>query len=165
MVKMEVSAIAELEYSTSSVDSCESSRSSILSCHKTGASVESEIRTSLLDMLRSPRPSDLARKRKIHANPPPVGNKQSQAGTSTRKHEPKTVTSFITQECRECLALKRNVVANYWSSSARMVFLVQPSSAAAERVFSMLNRSFGDQQRNSLEDYVEATNMLQYNKR
>ena len=51
------------------------------------------------------------------------------------------------------------------SSSARKVFLVQPLSAAAECVFSMLNRSFGDQQQNSLEDYVEATNMLQYNKR
>ena len=37
--------------------------------------------------------------------------------------------------------------------------------SAAERVFSMLNRSFGDQQQNSLEDYVEATIMLQYNKR
>ena len=55
MVKMEVSASAELEYSTSSVDGCESSRSSSLSCHKTGASVESEIRPSLLDMFRPNR--------------------------------------------------------------------------------------------------------------
>ena len=54
---------------------------------------ESEIRPSLLDTLRSPRPSDLARKRKIHTNPPPVGKKRSQAGTSAgRKHNPKTVT-------------------------------------------------------------------------
>ena len=53
MVKMEVSASAELEYSTSSVDGCESSRSSRLSCHKTGTSIESEIRLSLLDTLRS----------------------------------------------------------------------------------------------------------------
>ena len=97
MVKMEVSDSAELEYSTSSVDGCESSRSSCLSCHKTGASVESEIRPSLLDTLRSPRPSDLARKRKIYANPPPVENKRSQAGTSARKHNTKTVTPFITQ--------------------------------------------------------------------
>ena len=42
------------------------------------------------------------------------------------------------------------------------MFLVQLSSAADECVFSMLNGSFGDQQRNSLENYVEATITLQY---
>jgi hypothetical protein len=52
----------------------------------------------------------------------------------------------------------------HWSSAAQKVFLVQPSSATAERVFSMLNCSFGDQQQNALEDVVEATIMLQYNK-
>ena len=41
---------------------------------------------------------------------------------------------------------------------------MQPLSAAAEHVFSMLNRLFSDQQQNSLEDYMEATIMLQYNK-
>ena len=52
----------------------------------------------------------------------------------------------------------------YWSKAAQWVFLIQPSSAAAERVFSILNR-FSDTQTNSLEDYVESTCMLQYNKR
>ena len=52
----------------------------------------------------------------------------------------------------------------YWSQAAQWIFLVQPSSAAAERVFSILNR-FSDAQTNSLEDYVESTVMLQYNKR
>ena len=47
----------------------------------------------------------------------------------------------------------------------KKAFLVQPSSAAAERVFSVLNNSFGANQTNSLEDYVEATVMLQYNNR
>ena len=51
----------------------------------------------------------------------------------------------------------------HWSAAARKMFLIQPSSAAAERVFSILNRSFDESQTNSLEDYVEASVMLQYN--
>ncbi len=53
----------------------------------------------------------------------------------------------------------------YWSAAAHKFFLIQPSSATAERVFSILNRSFSDFQNNSLEDYVEASVMLQYNDR
>jgi len=41
-----------------------------------------------------------------------------------------------------------------WSSAA---LLVQPSSAAAERVFSLLNSSFTNQQDLSLQDYVETS--------
>ena len=52
-----------------------------------------------------------------------------------------------------------------WLSAAQKLFLVQPSSASAERVFSILKHSFGEQQQNSLEDYVEATVMSQFNKR
>ena len=54
-----------------------------------------------------------------------------------------------------------------WSrtaSNASKVLLVQPSSAAAERVFSLLSNCFSDRQQNCLEDYVEASLMLQYNK-
>ena len=50
-----------------------------------------------------------------------------------------------------------------WASAARKVLLVQPSSAAAERAFSLLNSSFGSQQHHSLCDYVETSIMLQYN--
>ena len=50
-------------------------------------------------------------------------------------------------------------------SSSSSSFSTQPSSAAAEGVFSVLNNSFGANQTNSLEDYVEATVMLQYNNR
>ena len=60
-------------------------------CDLTRGSGESESRPSLLGTLRSPRPSDLARKRKIHFNPP-AGRKRSWAGTSAGKHDPKTVT-------------------------------------------------------------------------
>ena len=52
----------------------------------------------------------------------------------------------------------------HWSALARKVRLVQPSSAAAERVFSILSNSFGDRQLNALEDYIEISVMLQYNK-
>ena len=52
-----------------------------------------------------------------------------------------------------------------WSASCAMVLLIQPSSAAAERVFSILKASFGEQQDLSLQDYIEASLMLQYNNR
>jgi len=49
-----------------------------------------------------------------------------------------------------------------WSSAARDVVLVQPSSATSERVFSA---SFGPQQDCCLQDYIESSLMLQFNKR
>ncbi len=52
-----------------------------------------------------------------------------------------------------------------WSEAARQLVLVQPSSAAAKRVFSLLNASFSEQQQQSLNDYVETSVMLQYNQR
>ena len=52
-----------------------------------------------------------------------------------------------------------------WSAALRKVLLIQPSSAAAERVFSLLNANFSDQQDHSLQDYVELSLMYQYNKR
>ena len=49
-----------------------------------------------------------------------------------------------------------------WVNDFRLELLVQPSSAAAERVFSILQR-FTAQQQSSLEDYLELSVMLQYN--
>ena len=51
----------------------------------------------------------------------------------------------------------------HWSAAARTVLLVQPSSAAAERAFSLLKASFHEQQDNSLQDYIESSLMLQFN--
>ena len=48
-------------------------------------------------------------------------------------------------------------------AAARQVLLVQPSSGASERVFSLLKNSFGDRQNSALQDYIEASLMLQYN--
>ena len=51
-----------------------------------------------------------------------------------------------------------------WSEAAKKIFLLQPSSAAAERVFSVLKNSFDEHQIHSLQDYIESSVMLQYNK-
>ena len=50
-----------------------------------------------------------------------------------------------------------------WAAAVRKVLLVQPSSAASERVFSLLKSSFNPQQQSSLQDYIETSLMLQYN--
>jgi hypothetical protein len=52
-----------------------------------------------------------------------------------------------------------------WSKACKTVLLVQPSSAAAERVFSLLSNSFSETQTSSMEDYIESSIMLQYNGR
>jgi len=51
-----------------------------------------------------------------------------------------------------------------WSTAARKVLLVQPSSPASERVFSLLKASFNPQQQSPLQDYIEASLMLQCNR-
>ena len=50
----------------------------------------------------------------------------------------------------------------HWSNAAKMVLLIQQSSDAAERVFSIFKNSYGDQQLSYLEDNVEASVMIQY---
>ena len=42
----------------------------------------------------------------------------------------------------------------HWSSAVMKVLLVQPSSAAVERVFSIIDSSFNDSQDHALVDYV-----------
>ena len=49
--------------------------------------------SSWFDKLKAPRSSDLARKRKIHPNPPPVGKKRSHTtNTGKRNYDPKKVS-------------------------------------------------------------------------
>ena len=50
-----------------------------------------------------------------------------------------------------------------WASAMKKLLLVQPSSASAERVFSLLNNYFNYKQFYTLEDYVETSIMLQFN--
>ena len=52
-----------------------------------------------------------------------------------------------------------------WAAAAKKVLVAQPYSAAADRVFSLLNSSFGSQQDSSLKDYIGSSLMLRYNNR
>ena len=52
-----------------------------------------------------------------------------------------------------------------WALAARVVFAISPNSASCERVFSLLKNLFGEQQMAALADYVQASLMLNYNKR
>ena len=52
----------------------------------------------------------------------------------------------------------------HWSTAAQKVLLLQPSSVASDRVFSLLNNLFSKRQDRSLADYVEASLMYQYNR-
>jgi hypothetical protein len=52
-----------------------------------------------------------------------------------------------------------------WWEAASLVVLVQPSSAAAERVFSLLKNFWSVQQTSSLSDAIRASLFLAYNKR
>ena len=51
----------------------------------------------------------------------------------------------------------------HWSSLVKTLLLIQPSSASAERAFSILANAFNAQQDRTLQDYLEASVMLQYN--
>ena len=51
----------------------------------------------------------------------------------------------------------------HWSAACKLILLVQPSSAAAEHIFSLLTNSFSEQQKSALEDSIEASIMFQYN--
>ena len=70
----------------------------------------------------------------------------------------------INMSCMEWWELNKSALPGL-SAAAYKVFLIQPSSAASERAFSLLNSSFNDQQYQSLQDYVEASIMLQYNRK
>lgn len=50
-----------------------------------------------------------------------------------------------------------------WAAAVKKIVLIQPSSATAEIFFSLLKNSFGERQDTSLQDYIEASLILQYN--
>ena len=50
-----------------------------------------------------------------------------------------------------------------WSAAVKKILLVQPRSASAERVFSLLQNAFSKQQEAALEETVETSVMLRYN--
>ena len=52
-----------------------------------------------------------------------------------------------------------------WALAARVVFAISPNSASCERVFALLRNLFGEKQVSALSDYLQASLMLNYNKR
>ena len=52
-----------------------------------------------------------------------------------------------------------------WRKMAKRVFAIPPTSAASERVFSLLEAMFGKDQILTLADMIQETLMLRYNKR
>ena len=52
-----------------------------------------------------------------------------------------------------------------WALAMQIIGSFTPNSAAAERVFSMLNMMFGDTQMSALVDMIQTALMLRYNKR
>ena len=52
-----------------------------------------------------------------------------------------------------------------WSSVFQKLLAIQPSSASAKWAFSLLKAAFDTQQEHALQDYIEASVMLQYNQR
>ena len=51
----------------------------------------------------------------------------------------------------------KEIVLPVWTETCKLILLVQPSSVAAERVFSILQNSFTHRQQSSLEDYVSVS--------
>ena len=51
----------------------------------------------------------------------------------------------------------------HWAGVVKKLLVIQPSSASAGRVFSLLKNAFNDQQDNALEDYFKASVMIRYN--
>ena len=52
-----------------------------------------------------------------------------------------------------------------WRKAARIVFAIPPTSAASERVLSLLEGMFGKDQDNNLSDIIQGGLMLRYNER
>ena len=52
-----------------------------------------------------------------------------------------------------------------WRKAAKLVFAIPPTSAASERVFSLLEDMFGKGHDSALSDLIQGALMLRYNKR
>ena len=162
-----------------SVDSCSTSLETRYDVIESSTSEEENQDThvqaqvvSLLSKLRAPRPSDLSRKRKIATNQPPSGKRKSRAaatesGLKTIKpekrvaeypKEPLAVSNgkLFFNGCREELCLKSSSVKNHLSSSKHL--------EGKKRLDRKEAREQNNQD-NSLQDYVETSVMLRYNKR
>ena len=122
---------ASASYSSSSTSFAAETETVVSDCEVEEAEVEAGPSTkvvSLLDRLRSPTSAEIARKRKIKANPPPKGKRRCK-GTLTS--DPKGVTPnqrvrelseepfsisnghLFCSGCREQLSLKRSIINHH----------------------------------------------------
>lgn len=74
------------------------------------------------------------------------------------------VATFTSQVLRFWRSASKTALKQ-WCKAAMIVFSMSPNSAACERVFSLLENMYGDQQLNSLADTLQASLMLRYNGR
>ena len=112
--------------------------------------------STMLDHLRTPTPSTLARKRKIGVNSAlPKGKKRASGQALKVPYVPKGFTP--SQRASEFPGEQLVVSAGklFWCN---LLLLLQNG------VFSLLKNAFGEQQQSSLNDLVAATLMVQYNK-
>ena len=75
-------------------------------------------------------------------------------------------TNGVTVTCKEDKAAWWAAHADilpHWSSLPKTLLLSQPSSASAERAFSILPNAFNAQQDRTFQDYLGACVMFQYN--
>ena len=118
-------SIAPMGVTTSCELSSFSDSSSAAGCSNSSCCSQESRPVSLLERLHAPTVSELSRKRKIHANPPPVGKKRSTQ--TVRKFDPQSVRplqrvnellvessgKLFCRVCRENVAVKRSVVQNH----------------------------------------------------
>ena len=63
------------------------------------------------------------------------------------------------------VAVQLPALPDTWAIAARIIFAMQPSSAASERVFSLVKEMFGKDQLSAMADLVQGSLMLRYNGR
>ena len=119
----------------------------------------------------------LAFRRWITVHPPPSVSMSSDVVDSTadatsdlEESSSSSVPSIIDRLRAPRLSTLTQLVENNktvlptWAECVKMVVCIQPSSAAGERVFSLLQSTFGDRQGLALQDYIKTSLMCQYNK-
>ena len=105
----------------------------------------------------------------VHSGPHVTSRSRSRCPSTSRPplmHRPATRPASRTQQhVTQVVACQRQPLPGVWALAARIVFAISPNSASCERVFSLLERLFDEEQRSSLADMIQAALMLVYNKR
>ena len=131
-------------YKMAETPNCPESRESESSIEQpsaaSGSSTDSSSSKSLLDVLKAPTLAEIARKRAVRVNLPPSGKRRCRGGRIT----------LLTCHSGQRL-LERFCSCN-------------PLRQQQKEFFSLLMATFTEQQEDCLQDYIEASIMLQFNK-